>query len=404
MKRLIVPSIAILSIGLVDCGDDGLGGITNDPTCSTTTFNVEGNTFVSFGTGADARKVDAFLRATLDINTTVNSIHDDLVTACTNIGNDLGIPASEYVASSPTEPRVATVCNRVIREVRAVVTAALPANASLTLAFAPPICRADIDVAAQCAAQCTASASATVPQCMGTVVADCAGSCEGSCAGSCNAACTGSCSGTCTGGCSGTCVGRCEGTCRTMDSNGNCNGVCEGTCNGSCSANCTGTCMGTCTAGCMGTCMGQCRGSCSVASNVRCEGNFSVMAEAQCQAACEARASATVACSRPELTVVAQSNVDPAAQARLTTLIQSLTANYPLVLQNVARAQQLVIKAPQFATAFQGAASAAGSVGVRAVACMARAATVTAEAVTKVQASAQVTVSFQASFTAGAGS
>ncbi len=404
MKRLLVPSIAILSLGLVDCGDAGGSiNIPGDPTCSTTTFNVEGRTFATFGTSADGRKIDAFLQATIDINSTVNAIHDDLVTACTNIGNDLGIAPSEYVASSATEARVTTVCNRVIREVRAVVTAALPTNASLTLAFAPPICRADIDIAAQCAAQCTASASATVPQCMGTVVADCAGSCEGSCAGSCNAACTGQCTGTCSGGCTGTCVGRCEGTCSQMDSNGNCNGACTGTCTGSCSANCTGSCMGSCTAGCMGTCTGQCRGSCSVASNVRCEGNFSVMAEAQCRAACEARASASVACSRPELTVVAQSTVSAAAQQRLATLITSLTNNYPLVLQNVARAQQLVLKAPEFASAFQGAASAAGRVGLTATACMVRAAAVTAEAVTKVQASAQVTVSFQASFTAGAG-
>lgn len=401
MKRLLVPSLALLSVGLVDCGDNGIGDITNDPTCSTATFNVEGNTFVSFGTSADARKIDAFLRATLDINTTVNAIHDDLVTACTNVGNDLGIPASEYVAASPTEPRVATVCNRVIREVHAVVTAALPAGASLTLAFAPPICRADINIAAQCAAQCTASASATVPQCQGTVVADCAGSCQGSCQGSCNAACTGQCSGTCTGSCTGTCTGRCEGTCTTMDANGNCNGACTGTCTGSCSAGCTGSCMGTCTAGCMGTCSGQCRGMCSVASNVRCEGNFSVMAEAECRAACEARASASVACTRPELTVVAQTTVNAGAQARLETLIRSLTNNYPLLLQNAARAQQLVLKAPEFASAFRGAATAAGNVGVRAVACMARAATVTADAVTKVQASAQVSVSFQASFTAG---
>ncbi|MEZ4407279.1 MAG: hypothetical protein R3A52_12480 [Polyangiales bacterium] len=404
MKRLLVPSIAILSIGLVDCGDSGLGDLTNDPTCSTTTFNVEGNSFVSFGTSADARKVDAFLRATLDVNTTVNAIHDDLVRACTNIGNDLGIPASEYVASSPTEPRVATVCNRVIREVRAVVTAALPANASLTLAYAPPICQADFMLAGRCAAECTASASANVPQCQGTVVADCSAACTGSCSGTCAASCTGTCSGTCTGGCMGTCTGRCEGTCSQMDANGNCNGTCTGTCTGTCSANCMGSCSGTCTAGCTGSCTGQCRGMCTGGANVRCDGDFSVMAEAQCRAACEARASATVACTRPELTVVAQSTVTPAAQARLDALIRSLNANYPIVLQNVARVQQLATSVPQLGTALNGAASAAASVGVRASACVLRAVTVTAAAVTKVQASVNVTVSFQASFTAGAGS
>ena len=60
MRRLVIPVTATLALALADCGDVSPNDL-RDPTCSTSSFNVEGRTFTTFGTSADARKVDAFL-------------------------------------------------------------------------------------------------------------------------------------------------------------------------------------------------------------------------------------------------------------------------------------------------------------------------------------------------------
>ncbi len=398
MKPYAPIALTLASLALYDCG-----GNVGDPTCSTSTFNVDGNTFVTFGTTADARKVDAFLQATLDLNAATVQIHDGITATCAAIGTDLGIAPSQYVAQSAGELPVAYTCRRVATEVRAILNAALPAGQALTLTITPPVCQVDLNVVAQCNARCTGSASATVPQCTGTVVVDCTGSCSGSCAGTCDATCTGTCDGTCTGRCGGTCTGQCSGQCDARDSTGRCIGTCMGTCTGRCSAMCTGGCTGSCSAGCSGSCRGECTGTCSVPGTVHCDGTFAAQADVQCSAACAAQANARATCTDPQVIIGTAVTVTPAALDRLNTLVTSLQRNYPRMLLNADRIRRVVQQsAPTFVQSLNGAGTAASHVGLTAVACFARAAVVSAEMANRFSVSAQVTVDFSATVSATA--
>ncbi len=400
--HLWLPAAAISLLALDSCGtNDGLG---SDPTCGTATFDVEGNRVATFGTTADALKIQAFLQATIDLNRAVIEVHDGMLASCQAIGNDLGIPASEYVPMAANEPRVTTVCRRVITEIQTVIRQGLPSGATLHLDVSPPVCRVDLQAEAQCYARCTGTTTIMVPRCMGTVVADCAGSCDAVCSGSCSGGCTGQCTGTCTGSCSGTCYGECMGTCSQRDGTGRCIGTCSGTCNGSCSASCTGSCSGTCSAGCMGTCMGQCRGMCSVASNVRCDGMWEAHSDVQCNAACRAQVQAHAECSPARVAVAASATVNPAGQARLNTLITSLQAHYPDFVRNAQRVNTLLTQTvPTFATSVQGAADAAGRVSATATSCMVRAGLVAVDTATRFNATVQVNVQFTAAVTVQGG-
>ena len=397
MKRLMLPVFATLGLALTDCGSVSPNDL-RDPSCSTTTFNVEGRTFTTFGTSADARKIDAFLQATLDLNAATLEIADGLTTTCAAIGTDLGVAASEYRASTAGELPVAYTCRRVSQEVRTIIEAALPRGATLDVTIVPPVCEIDVSFAAQCAASCTAQATVEVPRCTGDLIAQCTGSCSGSCTGTCEAGCTGVCSGMCTGTCMGTCVGQCSAGCSAMDATGRCVGTCTGTCNGSCSATCTGSCAGSCSAGCQGSCRGQCRGMCSVQSSVRCDGTYDLQADAQCSAACEAQANARATCTSPQITIGSRATVAPAALQRLSVLIASLQRNYPRIVLNASRVDRVVRQsAPSFVASLNGVGSAASNVGLTAVACVTRAALVAADITSRFGPSAQVQVEFSAS-------
>ena len=395
-RWIMLPAMALASQVLFDCGPVD----TVDPTCSNATFNPQTGVLVSFGSSADARKVDAFLQATIDLNRAVNEVHDGLNTTCRAIGTDLGLAESAYVPMTAGEPAAATSCRRVAQEIQSVIQMALPRDARLIIRGNPPVCQVEVSLQASCAARCTVQVDAGVPQCMGTVVADCSGSCTGSCSGSCNAACSGECSGTCTGQCMGTCTGQCMGTCTQMDGQGRCVGQCSGMCMGHCSANCTGSCMGTCSAGCSGTCMGSCRGMCTVANNIRCDGQAYLNIETQCRAACEAQARARATCTEPSLVVTTTATVSPAALQRFNALTASLQRNFPRFQALAARAQFIGTEAaPNFVTSLNGVGQAATNTGLRAVSCMARAVVVTTEAATKFRASVDVSVQVSASVT-----
>lgn len=397
-----LPAAAVSVFALDACGPNNEVG--HDPICSSATFDVAGNRVATFGTSADAQKIQAFLQATIDLSRAVTEVHDGMLASCTAIGRDLGLSERDYVAMTAGEPRVTTVCRRVIAEVQSVIRAGLPSGARLTLAIAPPVCRVDLQAHAQCYARCTATASVMVPRCTGTVVADCAGSCDAYCAGSCSGGCTGQCSGTCSGSCSGTCVGTCMGTCSQTDGAGRCIGTCTGTCTGSCSANCTGSCSGTCTAGCQGTCTGQCRGMCSVASNVRCEGTWEAQADVQCDAACRAQVQARAECTPARVGVAASVMTNPAGTERLRVLMVSLQTNYPEFVRNAQRVSTLLtMTVPAFATSLQGATDAARNVSATAAACMVRAVGVAADTAATFNATVQVNVQFTAAVTVTGG-
>jgi hypothetical protein len=156
--------------------------------------------------------------------------------------------------------------------------------------------------------------------------------------------------------------------------------------------------MGTCEAGCTGSCTGQCRGSCIGGVNVRCDGEYDVQADVQCSAACRAQANARATCTEPQLAITVTGSITAAQRARVEALIASLQRNYPRFQANANRIQALVqTTAPAFVSSLNGLGSAAGNVGLSAVACVTRAATVAADITSRVQASASVTVEFTAS-------
>lgn len=360
MKRWLLPLAPILSLSLLNCGAN-----IDDVTCGPTYFNVEGRTVGVFGATEDARRVQAFLQATVDLNYAINDVHDSLVRTCRAIGDGIGVPASAYVPMTPGEAQVTTTCRPVYTEIAAIIRAALPANARLEISATPVMCSVDLQLAARCNAQCTATATAQIPQCTGEVVAQCTGACAGSCSGSCN----------------GTCNGTCTGTCSAMDAMGRC----------------TGTCAGTCAGSCTGSCMGECRGSCSAASSIRCEGG-TIMTNAQCSGACDAQARARATCTPATVTINASSNVSPAAQARFQALLTALRANYPAFELIKQRSEYLLTQsAPTFLNSVQPALNAAGNVSATAALCGVRAVAVAAEAVGKFNASVQVSVQFSAS-------
>lgn len=360
MKRWMLPIAPVLSLALLDCGGTVEVPNLNTLTCGTSVFNVEGRTVGVLGTSADAKRIEAFLQATVDLNYAVNDVHDSLVRTCRAIGDAIQIPASAYTAMTPGEAQVTTTCRPVYTEIANIIRAALPTNTQLQITATPAVCSFDYQLAARCNAQCTASATVMYPMCSGDVIATCSGACAGSC----------------TGTCSGTCNGQCMGTCSQMGQDGRCAGTCTGECRGSCSASCTG----------------ECRGSCTVASRVRCEGMWDVQTNAQCSAACDAQVRARAACTAPTVNIAAASNVSPAARARFDLLVAALRANYPAFEQIRQRGEVLFRDAvPAFASTLQPALQSAGNVSATAALCGVRAVAVTTEAAAKLAASTQVT-------------
>jgi len=401
MKSWHVPVVVLGGLSLFACGDVGADPNLGDPLCSATTFDIPSGRVATFGTSADARKVEDFLRATAELSNGVRTLNETLLATCRSIGTDLGLTAADYTPMSANELPVATVCRRVAREVQTQVQQSLPQGARLVLTYTPPVCAVDITVAAACQGRCTGNVMAMVPRCTGEVVADCMGSCTGSCEGTCAADCMGSCNGTCTGSCMGTCVGECTGTCSQRDGAGRCVGTCSGTCQGSCSAQCMGSCQGSCSAGCQGSCTGQCRGSCTVASNVRCDGRYELEGDVQCRAACQAQANARARCTPPALTITTSGTVPAGSAARITTLVTTLQRNYPAILAAQAQLTTVLgVSAPNFAASLDGAGQAARNVGLTAVACFTRAAAASVETASQFSASVTVTVEFSASVSA----
>lgn len=400
-KAISSVLLCVLAGVSASCGKDGTLPATE---CS-----------LDFSRNFDARfdngKVDALLESTAKLNVTANAIEADVLAACNGIATDLGAASA---------PDVETACMNASTAIDGV----LAANASITLVVevVPAVCTVNAEATATCAAMCDASfdATATPPTCEGGMLsgscsAMCTGSCtvEGSvdCTGSCSGTCTGSCSATVEGSCDGTCNGQCEGTCSAMDGDGNCMGTCDGTCRGqcmgtvtgSCGGECMGSCMGSCRADVTGMCDGRCTGECSVDFEApRCEGGeVNVMADAECQASCEADASFDAECTEPEVIVSFTGAADTAAD--LDALAATLSANLPAIVSVLEKAEIIVMSTAQFANALDGVASAAVDAGVEASLCVAEALDVEVAALAKINVSVEASVMVSGSVSASGG-
>lgn len=356
-----------------------------------------------FGASDDAVKVTHFL-ATAEVFATGSvELANGVEATCRAIATDLGVTPPAAVAG---QLQVEASCLAVRDEIRAIVGAALPAGASLTLEYVPPACTIDVDVYGRCVAECDANVSVDADvRCQeGRLSGRCDGMCTGSCRVEGTVACEARCDGTCTGSCSGTCAGECDGSCTATDAEGRCAGQCEGTCSGSCSATCSGTCQGGCVADVEAACSGTCTGSCDVDFIApRCEGDVMVEADVDCRAACEARVSASARCTEPSVAVYFAGDVDPAALERLRVLIASLERNFPRLYALEAQLALVATSGAELVSSFDRAAAAARRIGTRATACFVDATAVAADAASRVDVTLSVTVEVSASASATAG-
>lgn len=399
MKNLLgmVVGIALTAVG---CGAPGTGvpGVCSLDFTRPVTANF----------GDD--NLDALLEASARFSVAANGIDTDVRTACNGIATDLG-------GMSSTDTK--TACDNAVAEINRIKAA----NAAVTLAvtYTPGICSVSASAVVDCVASCDVTFDATVtpPTCTG---GELSGTCSGTCSGSCTVAgtvsCTGACSGSCQGACdaevrgtcTGNCVGQCDGTCATSATDGSCMGTCAGTCRGSCSGTVTGECSGRCDGMCTGscrsdvtaTCSGECSGMCDVAFTApRCEGGeWDVMANADCKAACEADASFDITCTDPSL--VATFTGSAAARADVEALLATLEANLPTLFAAAAKAEIIVSASSAFATHLEAATSAATHAGLEASACLVNAIAAEVDAASKVNVSVMASVSVSASASASA--
>lgn len=397
MKKLLAGVLSIIVV-LAGCGDDssGLPG-----TCS---LDFARPVNANFGND----DLDALLEASARFNVAANDIDTKVRAACNGIATDLGA-----TAATDTE----TACENAVAQINRVKAA--NAMVTLTVQYTPAVCSVRASAVVDCVAECDADFDATVtpPTCTGGEVSgSCSGMCDGSCTVEGSVSCTGECSGSCqgmcdaavSGTCSGNCTGQCEGTCATMNADGSCAGACDGTCRGECSGTitgeCSGSCEGMCTGSCrsdlMATCSGQCTGACDVAlTEPQCEGGeWNVMADAECKAACEADASFEIECTDPSL--VATFTGSATGRADLEMLLATLEENLPTLFAAAAKAEIVVSATSDFATRLSAATSAAADAGLEASSCLVLAIDAQVAAASKVNVSVMASVSVSASASA----
>ncbi len=295
-----------------------------------------------FGVDADAQKVEAFLATGARFEAAALDLSAEVELTCEAMARDLGL---EVPSAAEGELQVEATCGVVADEIRAILDGALPAEASLTVTYEPPVCSVDVDAYASCVARCDATldVDAEVTCTEGRLVGECAGTCVGEC--------------------------RVDGT--TTEVNGACGGVCAGTCSVELEA-------------------------------PRCEGDVDVRADAQCEAACEASVDVVAECTEPRLEVAWDAGVDAEAAARLEQLAAALEAHYPRLLALEARLEAVADSGAELVTSFEGAADAAGRLGLRAGACLADSTLVAAESVATIDVTLSVTLEVSASASASA--
>lgn len=425
LAMLPVLGIALMSPLFVHCSAEDLKDLAEG--CDEMNVAISGDATAIASLDVDA-KVKVALQATADLKAMADLMVADVGKACVAIATDLGA-TDTWTAKGDAKSTeyVKYACNAATAKIDAIMQAGASAGCTFSLAIQGGACEADFSAQAKCDAQCSASgtcdpgtieARCDPGELSGTCSAECSGSCSATveqpkiaCEGTCNASCEGSCSGACEGTIKGGCDGVCEGTCDGEASNGqaagSCKGECKGsctqpaasaTCEGSCKASCKGTCTGSCevSGGAKVKCDGSCKGGCSVEYTApKCEGTFkppSCEVDANCSASCQGSVTAKAKCTPPTVNFVAQCAV---SSGDIDKLVATLKTNLPALYQvGVVRGQAAVKAAADAATAITGTFKAAGSLGGKAVACIAVAAQ------THVQASASISVSVEASASA----
>jgi hypothetical protein len=280
------------------------------------------------------RKLHAFLDATAQLDKTVRGLEVEVRTGCDAMAKELGI--------SPKGGTNKDVCDAVLAELKADMSAGIRAEAKLEVNYTPAVCTINIDAGMSAAAECEAKASGDISV---------------------------KCEGTCTGTCSGACDGKCEGGSGGSD----CNGTCDGTCEGSCSGGC--------------------------------EGSADVDASAECKAQAEAHATAEMTCTEAKLEVTADASV-VVDKPKYEMAVAAIKAGMPHILEVRAKIKPLEHAVATFVATGKGVVDAgkdlAGQFKDQAL-CLSGQISAAASAMANIQASFSFSVEVSASASATAG-
>jgi len=385
--RLAVAPLALAGFALpvVGCDDAGVPGA--DTLCckdfkvgadlTAVDWEIEGNASASFG---------AFMQATADFAGVTTGIVNDVAAACEAIAVDLG-EDPKSVTETDNAKRATAWCQKAVAQIDAQIVA----KGAVTVVAQPAVCEFNVSAQATCEGSCTANVECEAE--LGNIEARCD---PGKLSGKCTAECTGSCEGSanlavsCTGTCSGTCEGTCTGTCATQGAGGECKGACDGTCQGQCRGSCAVD------AGANVQCEGSCTGGCAVELQApKCTAELTppsanCKGDAECNASCEASASAKAECRPPSVEINADASVDARALA-------SLKLNLPKILLIAeARGQALLDNAKVLVQLSGDVVASAPDLSAKAGFCVVPAAEAIATSAANLEASLTATTSITA--------
>ena len=431
---VLAAVLGAVGVGATGCNEDG-----SNVLCSGAVYDPASGVRKDYGANAVGKKVNAMLDATSALVRASGEIDTGMLTECTAMAMELGIPGVQLEPLPPPMgqapapgARTKAACERVAQEIKTTLNANLMANAFIDIKYKPAVCTVDINARLACVQTCETMIVTQselmckpgkfyFPSCEGTCSGSCEGSCSASCTGSCSAECNGACEVSTSAKCTGTCyialnaAGKCDGMCSvalgadgtcagrcaaTLDATGVCKGTCSTNVKGKCEGTCTGSCSGTCKGGCTGSCMGGCRGGCTAGGLTPpvCEEVFTMREERTCETSCNAEASCKAMCTVPSLTVVAGASINP---VKVELVVNVVKKHYGAILRLTEKA--FLVSGSAFVAyrdSLNGLASKVGEAGVQAGACMASAVSYAANAIAAVQVSASVSVSVSASVSA----
>ncbi len=412
-KAAAAPAVLCIVASPMFANCEALQGIAKDPTSLADAASgcpeFESGDFS--GLKIDA-KLKGLLGAASKFDKLVTEVEVGLIEACGELGKALKMPEAELKAEPKDGEGAKKVCGAVAAKLEGFMKA--NASASLSLTITPPKCYADIDAMTSCFAECGSPVSPGEfkASCQGGEISgECSGKCEGSCQADVGADCKGTCGGSCSGKCeakfNGKCGGKCNGKCDGKDSKG---AACAGTCDGSCDAKAEGSCGGTCEGKCdvkcemkaSGSCKGKCSGGCDVAMKApSCSGEFKPpKVSVECQSQCAAKASASLKCDPPGLTVV----VNGKSNAELEAVIVGLKKALPKIVEiGTAKGKAIVKAGINLGEQVKGSVDAISKAGVKAGVCAAFAAEAMVGASLGIGVSVDVSVKVSGSATGSAG-
>ncbi len=333
-----ILSVTSCSILMLSCAAMAPGAGSSESTAGAE--NLESSCGGDFGVSASAAKLEGFLSASADFMASAGELEGTLLTACTDMGEELGVSEADMKPKGD-EPAVKAACGAASAKLSAELQD-LKASAKLDIKIdaKPPRCEIDMNAYAKCAGECDASVDP------GKLEMECKG-------------------GEIVGECKGTCSGECNVDGKWVNASGEANGQCGG----------------------------ECRGKCSVEFEApRCTGEVEPpKVDAQCEASCDAKLDAHAKCEPGEAKVAFSGKVDGNIEERANKVKAALESSWGAIATARAKLERLRASGSAMVRAGGEVPKAVGDLGFSAAACATQA------AAGIVKASASVSVSFEAS-------